>query len=544
MRGKIVNLCLGFLNLLFGSLIILYTVKVPQDKTLLTVQEGFVVKYILMSIYAVMFIIAFIDLLQSHNHKSDTVFNVGYVIGTFAISFIFIKQPFIGAFSIISGIIILFKSLKENLIEIDSTFAISVSIVLMASVAIIGFFSFNYSYFGQRIKNRENKNELKYKSDYFKYITELDITDVYINVKRDGKFGYINQRGETVIDFKYDYASPFVKIIAYDKTFYIAMFCEDGSTYIKLKNGRDVLSYRSESADENIEAKKEELEDIYYNTLKQENPIEYEIPKYSVVKNRVPIYPDNEDENIKVFNYNAEYNIVVSQSSMGKSDIYELVKKDNDSIRITLDADNLDYDDNYLYLFENGYIPFYEVSKTTQGWFTNYGKKNEMTGRAQILEYFYDNRIILKNFKDNSIYFSTPTGEKLSDNYYDIYICGDGRYIVKDDDNFFKVIDNDYNPIFEKKYAVIDTRFVSQGLYLTLNSVDNIKFDDYGYAIMNWNLVNYAGEEIATNIEYIYDMDLKINKVKNIDEDNYLLFVNQLKELNGDFVGNKFYLKK
>ncbi len=112
MRGKIVNLCLGFLNLLFGSLIILYTVKVPQDKTLLTVQEGFVVKYILMSIYAVMFIIAFIDLLQSHNHKSDTVFNVGYVIGTFAISFIFIKQPFIGAFSIISGIIILFKSLK------------------------------------------------------------------------------------------------------------------------------------------------------------------------------------------------------------------------------------------------------------------------------------------------------------------------------------------------------------------------------------------------------------------------------------------------
>ena len=141
MRGKIVNLCLGFLNLLFGVLIVLFTIKVPQDKTLLTVQEGFVVKYIVKGIYAIMFAIAFIDLIQSHNHKSDTTFNVGYIIGVFAISFLFIKHPFIGIFNIISGLIILFKSLKENLIELDSTFAISVSIVLMASIMIAGFFS-------------------------------------------------------------------------------------------------------------------------------------------------------------------------------------------------------------------------------------------------------------------------------------------------------------------------------------------------------------------------------------------------------------------
>ena len=217
MRGKIVNLCIGFMNLLFGIMIIIYTLKVPQDKTLLTVQEDFVVGYIIKAIYVIMAVVVFIDALQSYNHRSDTTFNTGYIIGIFSISFIFIKEPIIAAFSIISGLIILFKSLKENLVEIDSTTVISVSIVIMVAIAIVGIFSFSYSSIGQSIRNKENKNELAYKEDYFKYITELDIEDVYINVKKDGKYGYINQNGEVIIDFKYDYSSQFIKITAYDK---------------------------------------------------------------------------------------------------------------------------------------------------------------------------------------------------------------------------------------------------------------------------------------------------------------------------------------
>ena len=543
MRGKITNLCLGFLNVLFGILIAIFTIKVPQDKILLTVQETVVVNYILKGIYVSMFLIAFIDIVQSFNHRTDTTFNIGYILGSFVISFWFIKQPFIAIFSIISGMIILYKSVKENLIELDSMVAISISILLMAATAILMFFSFRYAAFGQRIKNKENKDEQKYVQDYFRYITELDIHDYYINVKKDGKFGYINPNGDIVINFEYDYASPFVKINAYGKEFYIALMCKDGSSYIKLKNERTVMSYRTESADDNYGAKMAELEDIYTNTLKQTEPMQIEMERVVFGKNRVPIYNLDQEENVKTYNYNTEYDLVVTQSSMGTNDIYELVKKNNPSIKITLDTTNLDYDDQYLYLFANGYIPFYEISKSTQGWFTNYGKKNDVTGRAQILEYFNDERILLKDFKDNSIYFTTPTGKKLSDNYYDIYVCGDGRYIVKDNDNYYRVIDNEYNSVFDKKYAAINTRFISQGLYLVLNSTDDIQFNDYGYAVLNWTLLNYNGEEIATNLEYIYDMDYKIDKVKNIDEENYLLFVTNLKSLNCEFVGDKFYTK-
>ena len=543
MRGKNTNLCLGFLNVLFGILIVIYTIRVPQDKTLLTVQEAIVVNYMLKGIYISMFIIAFIDIVQSFNHKTDTTFNIGYILGSFVISFWFIKQPVIAVFSILSGIIILYKSLKENLIELDSTLAISISILLMTATAILIFFSFRYAAFGQRIKNKENKDELKYVQDYFRYITELNISEPYINVKRDGKFGYINPNGDTVINFEYDYASPFVRIIAYGKNFDVALVCKDGSTYIILKNERKVLSYRTESSDDNYGAKYEELKNIYINTLKQEEPMRPEMERVVFGKNRVPVYDLDDTDNVKTYNYNSEYDLVVTQSSMGANDIYELVKKNDISIRIMLDAANLDYDNNYLYLFANGSIPFYEISKSTQGWFTSYGKKNEVTGKAQILEYFNDDRLLLKSFKDNSIYFTTSTGKKLSDDYYDIYICGDGRYIVKDEDNYYRVIDNEYNSVFEKKYAAINTRFVSQGLYLVLNSVDNIQFNDYGYAVLNWTLLNYNGEEIATDLEYIYDMDVKIDKVKNIDEENYLLFTTNLKALNCEFVGDKFYTK-
>ena len=107
MRGKIVNLCMGFMNLLFGALIIVFTMCVPQDKTLMTVQENFIVGYIIKGIYLIMVAVACIDAFQSYNLRTDTTFNTGYIIGIFSLSFIFIKQPAIAAFSIISGIIVL-----------------------------------------------------------------------------------------------------------------------------------------------------------------------------------------------------------------------------------------------------------------------------------------------------------------------------------------------------------------------------------------------------------------------------------------------------
>lgn len=542
MRGKIVNLCIGFMNLLFGVLIIFFTMYVPQDKTLLTVQETYVVKRIVMAIYLVMTAIVAIDIVQSYNHRTDTTFNTAYIIGIFALSFIFIKEPMIAIFSIISGVVILFKSLKENLVEIDSTTGISISIVVISIIAIIGFVSFRYADIGQSIRDKENKDETAYKTEYFKYVTELDILDPYINVKKDGKWGYINQYGEIVIPFEYDYASPFIKINMYNKEFYVALMCKDGSSYINLKNGRTVLSYRTESNDDNYEAKLEELEDIYKETLGQPGNMEYELIPPTDNMNRANVYPEVSSDYTFRYDYNDEYDLIVTQSNLGLGDKYEFSKKEDPSVRILLDTDNLDYDSKYLYLYSNGTIPFFETNKRVQGWFTSYGNKKEMSGKAQILDVFGD-KILLRDYNKNTVYFMSPANnQKLSEEYQDICIGNNGTYIVRGQDGFSKVINEEYNKVFEKEYTAINPRLIGAGIYLVTDSLENIKFSDYGYAnTINWNILNANGDVIFDGIEQIYDVFYKLPTDKEIEENNYLEFVNNVKSFNTKFVGDKFY---
>lgn len=544
MRGKIVNLCIGLMNLLFGILILVFTKYVPQDKTLLTVQENIVVVNIIRAIYVLVIAVAIVNIVQSYHHRNDTTFNSAYIIGIFSISFILIKEPIIAAFGILSGVIILFKSIKENLVEINSTTGISVSIVIMAVTVILGILSFSYASIGESIKNRENTNETAYKQDYFKYITELEeeYQIPYINLKKDGKYGYINSNGDKVIEFIYDYASPFIEISAYDKKFYIALVCKDGSSYVILKNGRKVLSYRTESADENYKAKIEELENIYYNILHQTGTIKYEIEYTDNNMTKVPVYNENTLEYTYRYDYNEEYDLIVTQSNLGMEDKYELAKKADLDFRITLDVSALDYDSNYLYLFSNNTIPFYEISKRNQGWFTSYGMKNSMSGKAQILDFFGE-KILLKNYNNGTIYFIDQDRKIISEEYKDIFICALDRYIVRNKDGFFKIINDNYENIYsDKEFAAISPILNSQNLYLVTNDTSNLKINDYGYAITNWSLMNYDGEIILDGIEQVYNQYYVYPEENTKNKKVYEEFEEKIKALNYRFVGDQFYI--
>ena len=543
MRGKIVNLCLAFVNLLAGALVLIYTLKVPEDITALTVQENLVVSKLTLATYIVLGIIAFIDLIQSFNHKSDSVFNTGYIIGIFCISFIFIKQPLICIFSVVCGLIVLFKSMVENLVEIDSTIAIYISIIVMAAIAILIGLCFGYPMIGQNIKNKENKSETPYDERYFEYVTELDISDVYLNYKKDGKYGYINQNGDEMIQALYDYASPFVKINVYGKTFYIALVCQDGRSIIIMKNGRIVMSYKSESNDLNYDAKIKELEDLYKNTFKQEGEMEFEIPYINNNIARVSAYDEESIDYTYRYDYNEEYDLIVTTSNVGLGDSYELAEKNNINIKIPLESSSntkLDYDKDNLYLFSNGTIPYYEISKSTSGWYTKVGKKIQMTGKAQILDFFGEDILLRDYTKDSDkIYFINNQANKVSDVYKDIYVCPNGRFIVKDTNDDMKIINNDYTDAFDRKFAIINPRLTAIGLYIVLESTDAIKYNQYGYAEFNWALMNDNGEFLMDNIQELYDLNFRVQN--NNKEEEHLKFIDSLKQLDYRFVGDKFY---
>ena len=88
MRGKIVNLCVSFMNILLGILILIFTLYIPEE---VTIQENYVVTYVKYSIYGIISVVALLDIIQSFNHRTDSSFNLGYILGIFVISFIFIK---------------------------------------------------------------------------------------------------------------------------------------------------------------------------------------------------------------------------------------------------------------------------------------------------------------------------------------------------------------------------------------------------------------------------------------------------------------------
>lgn len=540
MRGRIVNLCAGFMNLMFGVLIIIFTAYIPQDKTLLTIQENYVVGYILKGIYIVLGLVAFLNLIQYYNHKRNNAFNKPYLFSLAVLSFIFIKEPVIAALPILAGFTIIMRSVRENLVEIDSTSGISITISMIAVIGIMCGICLFYTGIAQNIKNKENKNELAYKEDYFKYVTELNMADIYINMKKDGKYGYINQNGEVKIDFVYDYASPFVKINMYNKNFEIALVCKEGSTYIILKNERKVLSYRTESSDENYATKAEELENVYKNILQQTGEMKFEVSKITENINRVPAYDEVSNDYTYRYNYNEEYDLIVTQSDLGLGDKYELAKKEDINIKIGLDADNLSYDEKFLYLFSNGQIPFYEIKERKQGWFTSYGTKKEMQGKAQILE-FIDDKILIKNYNDYTTYFIDYSGKMLSEPYKEIYICGD-RYIVKGTNNRCKVVDKDFNKVFEHEFDAIDTHLAAVGVYVGLIFDKEIEFNDYGFAKMNWIIVGYNGQVITNDVEQIYSNYFQLSSDKSYPYNTrYAEFVTELKKIKYNFVGDSFY---
>lgn len=543
MRGKIVNLCIGFTNILFGAMILIFTRFVPQDKTLLTVQESTVVNNVLLGIYVIMAVVIILDIIQYYNLRRDTVFNTAYMIGVFAISFVFIKIPLISIFNILAGLIIVIKSLKENLVEIDSMTAIYITVVVMIACVIFSALSLSYKNLGEKIKNKENKDELSYVTDYFKYVTELEgeYKEAYINIKKDGKYGYITESGNLAIDFLYDYASPFVKINMYNKQFEIALVCQNGSSYIILKNGRKVLSYRSESEDDNYGAKLKELQKIYTETLSQPGTMEFEIPEITENIEKRPVYKETPSENYTFrYDYNDEYDLIVTQSNLGLGDKFELAKKDDLNIRLTLNTSDLDYDSEYLYIYSNGNIPYYEISKYYQGWFTSYGKKIEMRGRAQILE-FYDDKILIRNYNNKTIYFIDSGGNPLSELYKDIYVVNKDRYIVRTSEDKEKVINGDFSKSFEAEYDIINSRLIGKNLYLCMNLDNEVTFNDYGYAKLNFSLLDQDGNVILDNIEQVYDLCYDIEGGKRKNDDQYSKFIEKLKDLKYDFVGDKFY---
>ena len=523
-----------------------YTLKIPKEITELTVQEYNIVNIVKIVMYVGLGLANFLNVIHYFLNGRDGMRKTGYLIAVFSISFVFIKEWPICLFSLIAALMIIISTARERWIETNSITAISIIGIVAAVIAVPTVVCFIYKGLGAYVLKKENEHELAYKQDYFKYITELDISDVYINVKKDGKYGYINSAGNTVIDFKYDYASPFVRIKMYDKNFQIALVCEDGTAEIIMKNLRKVMTYRSESMNEDYEAKIRELENIYYNTLGQTEKMQYEINTNYSGYNKIMAYENQTEVGVTRYNYNEDYDIIVSTSSLGFGDSYYLTSKRENSFKLPLECEHLDYTDQYLYLFSNGTIPYYDTSIKKQGWFTKTGNKIVLKGSAQILEIVGENTLI-KNHDNNTYYFIDSSSSQVSETYKEIFICGYDRFIVKNSKNKYMVIDSNFNKVFESEWDFVDTSLVQIGIFIFGNLKDwEAEFNIYDFADnMNLTMIDYMGNVVAENIQQSYNKYYYISQDdKKSNQEKYSEFIDNLRTMKCTYIGDKFYTDK
>ena len=194
-------------------------------------------------------------------------------------------------------------------------------------------------------------------------------------------------------------------------------------------------------------------------------------------------------------------------------------------------------------MFSDGTIPYYEPGKQEQGWFTTVGKKITLQGNAQILDIF-DDRILLKDYSRKYIYFldKSNTSNRLSEYYKSIYLVSD-RYIVKDMNNKYQVINTNFERVFDEDYDMVDPYLVYYGLYIVGNTSDDITFNEYNYPNnLNLKLLNNDGEVMLEGIQQIYANYYQISDEKNKNySTRYSDFINKLKSMEFHFVGDKFY---
>lgn len=545
MRGKLVNSIVGGMNLLFGIVMLLFRLYMPSFNSA-TAQELKVMDEIKSFIFIVMVTVIIINFITLVFNRKDKILLFSYILAVFSSISYFIDISYIGVLYILAALLIEIQVLRENMLYSNSMLFIAITSIAIIAIVIVGVNVLTYKDKVEEIVQEENKGFLDYQEEYFKNISVLsEDSEFYINVERNGKWGYINANGETKIDFQYDYASPFISIEQYDKKFDIALVSLEGTSSIILKNQREVMTFKTEIATDDYAKQLEKLEDLYKNTFKQDGKI----------SERLSTIPTSNMKKLKAYEdipyryrFNDEYDIYITVSQTGGKNRYEFIKQDNPTTRVSIDCDYLKFDADNLYVYSNGYLPFYKTSERVQGWYTTNTKRVEFEGNIQILE-FYDQYILIKDYDKDIIYFADENGIQISPNYKDIFVLDDA-YIVKNENGKYIVINKQFEQILNNiEYDYINPMLLENGVLICANLPARVNFNTSGFpSNIEYDLIDLSGNKISlknmdgTEIENpAYTGIYYLNNKKNVS--SYDLFISNLTDIVYEFIGEEFYKK-
>lgn len=542
MRGKLVNSIVAGMNFFFGILILFFNFYMPSISRA-TQQELKVITEVNRFIFILMIVVAIFNLITLIANRKDKILLLAYILAIFSSSFYFLDFEYISFIYILAALMIIIQVFRENMLYTNSMFySVAVSIVIVA----IGLTGINILTYKDKVKSiitEENKGYIQYEEDFFKNVSELgEDKEFYLNVERNGSWGYIDTNGNIKIPFIYDYASPFIRINIFNKDFDIALVCVDDTSTIMLKNQRTVMSFKSEVAIDDYQGQMDILQKLYNQTFKQEgniNDLLYSMPTSNM--KTIACY----DKYPYRYPFNDEYDIYITVSQTGGNNRYEFMRKDNSNIKVSIDCDKLKFDANNLYVYSNGFLPFYKTSEKIQGWYTKETKRVEFEGNIQVLDFFGEN-ILIKDYDKDIIFFANENGERISDEYKDIFILDDS-YIVKNMNNKYIIIDKDFKRKLEFEYDYLNPQLISKGIYVCANLPLKVNFNNSGFpSNIEYDILDLSGNRITLKNEDGSEIENPaytglyfINNKKNVA--NYDLYISNLCDIIYEFAGEEFY---
>ncbi len=358
-------------------------------------------------------------------------------------------------------------------------------------------------------------NEL---NDLFDNITELQgntISEVYIPVENNYKYGFIDEKGIEKISCQYDKITYFNKITIYEKNYYIALAMKDNKFYIISKTNNAIeltgsLGKYIKAANDNFWPKmigmfnnKKDYRIAYVHAFqfllqvltKGKTELEMQmLEDHNDQKNKITLIDENSQfickntnytmiikplrEKIDEKDYEENYYTYSGISYYDEEDNCYYLLSDETKYEVTIANDNeeerketvylpglYEYDD-YLETFSNGFIEFENEEKTRIGWFDNNGNVVSLPNNYYI-EYIKDDKVFLrlKDDEDNkkkydedghyeySFIIIDMTGKiLLQTSALGIY---SDMYLIKNDNKKMVLLDKELQPLTNEYDKII-----------------------------------------------------------------------------------------
>ena len=362
-----------------------------------------------------------------------------------------------------------------------------------------------------------------------------------IKVKKNGKWGYIDNKGNIIVDFIYDDCAEFieVEVTNNNKKYYIApvlsgnklsLITNENKTIgtftnkektssldcvgITGKIGENLKDYGKEL---NLKIKVKDNEYIRNIDLLNVKDERYEYafgdPNGTETIFEIRDISDKEEYNTKLI-----YNTINGEYTYNNRRMNISNKKLNINGKIYLDREG-----TILKTYKNGYIPICNFEKNIFGWIDLKGETHYLNGEVQILD-FIDDYILVK-MNNKRICFINYQGNIVSNLYREITILPNG-YIVKKDNNKNVYIDKQFKEITEE-YDIMDGCRAEQGILIVANLPQNFEnnFTNTLPSNLFFNIVNInSGKVVSNNIEYVNGMKstkYEAKKYNSITDNEY-----------------------